>query len=451
MTFAILAAGEGSRLGEEGILTPKPLIEVGGECLLDRLVRIFSSHGADKIVVVINSRMTAVREHLDEIAPHYPLLRYIVADTPSSMHSLWAMRTLLQDDTFVLTTVDTIFREDDFARYLREGDFAVTPFVDDEKPLWVDTDGDGHITAFRDDGPCPYVSAGIYRITPAMMRVLSDCIGRGESRMRNFQRAILRAGIPVRAFPMERVYDIDHRDDIAKASRFLSEDILFVMRDRRFCKGRDDDEAIARSTGDCLQRLGYSVTYTDESRLSPSLLSRTWHTVLSMARSSEALDTLSCSAAPVINTPESVRRASRRSDDGAQAPCWVKRNGYTQHPLDVVFAPTEEERLRAMAGMRSRGIGDIVCQRHYEGREVKFYGVADRFFHPSGLPALQAAAENAAVEAGLSVYGGDAILLREQPQTASDIAVIDLNDWPSFSRCREEAAQHIAQYAIHQK
>ena len=170
-----------------------------------------------------------------------------------------------------------------------------------------------------------------------------------------------------------------------------------------------------------------------------------------MARSSEALDTLSCSAAPVINTPESVRRASRRSDDGAQAPCWVKRNGYTQHPLDVVFAPTEEERLRAIAGMRSRGIGDIVCQRHYEGREVKFYGVADRFFHPSGLPALQAAAENAAVEAGLSVYGGDAILLREQPQTASDIAVIDLNDWPSFSRCREEAAQHIAQYAIHQK
>jgi choline kinase len=451
MTFAILAAGEGSRLEAEGILTPKPLIEVGGERLLDRLVRIFSSHGADKIVIVINSRMTAVREHLDEISPRCPFLRYVVADTPSSMHSLWAMRTLLLDDTFVLTTVDTIFREDDFARYLREGDFAVTPFVDDEKPLWVDTDADGRITAFRDNGPCPYVSAGIYRITPAMMRVLSDCIGRSESRMRNFQRAILRAGITVKAFPMERVYDIDHKEDIAKAERFLSRDILFVLRDKRFCKGRNDDDEIARSVGECLQSQGYSVTYTDESELSPSLLSLTWHSVLSMARSREALDTLSGSAAPVINTTEAVTGVSRRRDDGAKAPCWVKRSGYTQDPRDVVFAQTEDERLRVIAEMHSRGIDDIVCQRHHEGREVKFYGVAGRFFHPSGLPALQAAAESAANAAGLVIYGGDAILLREHPQTASDIAVIDLNDWPSFSRCREEAAQHIAQYAIHQK
>lgn len=451
MTFAILAAGEGSRLEGEGILTPKPLIEVGGECLIDRLIRIFSSHGADRIVIVINSRMTAVREHLDEISQRFPILRYVVADTPSSMHSLWAMRSLLQDDTFVLTTVDTIFREDDFARYLREGDFAVTPFVDDEKPLWVDTDGNGRITAFRDSGPCPYVSAGIYRITPAMMSVLTDCIRNGESRMRNFQRALLQAGIPIKAFPMERVYDIDHRDDIAKAERFLSRDILFVLRDRRFCKGRSDDEAIAHATGNCLQSQGYCVTYADESELSPSLLCRTWYTVLSMARSSEALDTLSGSSAPVINTPESVRRASLRCDDGASAPCWVKRGGYTQHPCDVVFAPTEEERLRTIDEMRSRGIDNIVCQRHYEGREVKFYGIAGSFFYPSGIPALQSAAEGAAQKAGLAVYGGDAILLCEQPQTVNDIAVIDLNDWPSFSRCREEAAQHIAQYAIHQK
>ena len=129
--------------------------------------------------------------------------------------------TLLQDDTFVLTTVDTIFLEDDFARYLREGDFAVTPFVDDEKPLWVDTDADGRITAFRDNGPCPYVSAGIYRITPAMMRVLSDCIGRSESRMRNFQRALVADGLLLKAYPFSKVLDIDHASDIQKAEDFL--------------------------------------------------------------------------------------------------------------------------------------------------------------------------------------------------------------------------------------
>ena len=39
----------------------------------------------------------------------------------------------------------------------------------------------------------------------------------------------------------------------------------------------------------------------------------------------------------------------------------------------------------------------------------------------------------------LKIYGGDAII------GPDDIArLIDLNDWPSFSRCREEAAKAIA-------
>ena len=37
MKFGIIAAGEGSRLSSEGIGSPKPLVEVGGEKLIDRL------------------------------------------------------------------------------------------------------------------------------------------------------------------------------------------------------------------------------------------------------------------------------------------------------------------------------------------------------------------------------------------------------------------------------
>ena len=44
MKYAILAAGDGSRLMQEGELTPKPLVKVGGEALIDRLLRVFMAN-----------------------------------------------------------------------------------------------------------------------------------------------------------------------------------------------------------------------------------------------------------------------------------------------------------------------------------------------------------------------------------------------------------------------
>ena len=55
MKFAIIAAGEGSRLKEEGVAAPKPLVEVGGEKLIDRLIRIFRDNGAEEIDIIINN------------------------------------------------------------------------------------------------------------------------------------------------------------------------------------------------------------------------------------------------------------------------------------------------------------------------------------------------------------------------------------------------------------
>ena len=67
MKFAIIAAGEGSRLASEGINVPKPLIEVGGEKLIDRLIRIFMDNEAEEIVVICNDRTNLVSQHLLQI------------------------------------------------------------------------------------------------------------------------------------------------------------------------------------------------------------------------------------------------------------------------------------------------------------------------------------------------------------------------------------------------
>jgi NDP-sugar pyrophosphorylase family protein len=234
MKFAIIAAGEGSRLAAEGIQEPKPLVRVGGERLIDRLIRIFLQHDADEIVCICNNHTCETAQHLKDLQRDglygRPVpLRFVVKSTPSSMHSFFEISRYLQDGPFVLTTVDTIFREDEFADYLRafcryQGDalMGVTEYIDDERPLYVQTDDQLSVTAFLDkSSDCRYISAGIYGLQPSTLVSLSNSIARREHRMRNFQRALLSDGYKVAAWPFSKVLDIDHACDIRKAEEML--------------------------------------------------------------------------------------------------------------------------------------------------------------------------------------------------------------------------------------
>lgn len=234
MKYAIIAAGEGSRLQQEGVSSPKPLVKIGGEMLIDRLFRVFQQQDATEIVVICNEQMTEVRHHLQQIQQAGSLpLKFIVKSTPSSMHSLWELSPWLADEPFVLTTVDTIFREREFTDYVQtfqtlvgqqqaDGLMGVTDYIDDEKPLYVATDDDLRITGFLDACETSrYISGGIYGLTPRSLTTLQRCIERGESRMRNFQRALVHDGLLLKAFPFSKVLDIDHASDIQKAEEFI--------------------------------------------------------------------------------------------------------------------------------------------------------------------------------------------------------------------------------------
>ena len=47
-------------------------------------------------------------------------------------------------------------------------------------------------------------------------------------------------------------------------------------------------------------------------------------------------------------------------------------------------------------------------------------------------------AETVSALTGVDIYGGDAIVRED-----GGFCLIDFNDWPSFSRCRAEAAQAV--------
>lgn len=236
MHYAIIAAGEGSRLRNEGIATPKPLVRLGETTLLERLISIFRSRpDCEAVSVIINPEVEAFAETSPSPLPWARADNLIVDSTRGSMHSLHRLSPLLRSTGghFCLTTVDTVFQPAEFNAYLdamltdsdADGYMAVTTYIDDEKPLYITTDpADGMITGFF-DSPLPdahLVSGGIYALMASSLDILDDCMKAGETRMRDFQRALLASGMRLKAYNFSRIIDIDHASDIPKALSLLS-------------------------------------------------------------------------------------------------------------------------------------------------------------------------------------------------------------------------------------
>lgn len=232
MDFAIIAAGEGSRLAQEGVRSPKPLVQLHGVTLVDRLINIFIENRASSISVIVNEEMKEVQEHLKALNLPIPL-NLLIKSTPSSMHSFFELRHFLKGEKLCLTTVDTIFKEDEFKNYINafeqdqqlDGFMAATGFIDDEKPLYIEVDKDLIIRDFHDtrDQDYNYISGGIYCLKQNAIGILEKAIASDISRMRNFQRLLVKEGLKLKAYPFRKIIDVDHAEDIKKAEYFLNE------------------------------------------------------------------------------------------------------------------------------------------------------------------------------------------------------------------------------------
>ena len=514
MKFAIIAAGDGSRLAQEGITEPKPLVKVRGERLIDRLIRIFMGSNATEIVVICNEQMSDVASHLKMIQDeglnglHVPF-RFVIKSTPSSMHSFYELRHFLRDEPFILTTVDTIFDESEFHDYVlsfqdkiahgTDALMGVTDYIDDEKPLYVGVDNVMRINGYYDtpQADSRFISAGIYGLTASSLDILEACIEKGESRMRNFQRALVATGLRIEAYPLTKVFDIDHIEDIRKADEGVKNlsscckgKTLLIQRAACYSPNSEEkDLAILQEVGcffDNAKIIGEGEFVENFSTYNQLISAESlgavnaYYQIISMARSPKALDCLEQleqRGIRVLNPSVGIRACQRsnvdkvmrenhlplppdKGDDGY----WVKRaDTAAQSKEDVCFCHDWAEVEKIKSTFMQRGITDVVTQAHVKGDVVKFYGVegTDFFryyysgddtetkfgdeerngkpqYYPFSSSDLQTDAEKLACLLQTSIYGGDAII-----QEDGSYVIIDFNDFPSFSKCRKEAAKAI--------
>ena len=230
MSFAagVIAAGEGSRLSRSHPGTVKPLVSVAGRPLSHWVVGALSDAGASHLVVLTNSRGTAVPPSLARAFPGVSF-DFLSADTASSFESfrLVARRLAEREDSFLISTVDAILPASDLLRFWEEcraaradAGLALTAHVDDEKPLWADVDEAGIVSAVGDDARARRrVTSGLYFMTRAATKSLPEAAT--YSRLRDFWRALVSGGARVSGPTLSKAIDVDRPQDVAAAEAFL--------------------------------------------------------------------------------------------------------------------------------------------------------------------------------------------------------------------------------------
>lgn len=252
---------------------------------------------------------------------------------------------------------------------------------------------------------------------------------------------------------------------------------------------QESDAAIMRLVEKELTALGAEVKNFKESDNIPP----EYKIILHMSRTADTLQRLNKlknEGYIIINTPDAVNNCTRinltnilQENNIPQPehiiieqtnrippfkyPAWIKKgNGWSCRKEDVAYITTPQEAKTTFDTIKANGGTSAILCKHIEGDIIKFYGVGNTFFkyiypdventkfglekingaqkkHPFDTKQLQETALKAAAAPGLEIFGGDAIIT---PQ--GEIFIIDINDFPSFSQTREEAAHHIAAMLI---
>lgn len=218
----VLAGGDGSRLAATGITVPKALVPIGGRAQVARMVAACRRVGCETVTC-------AVRE---DLAPAVAAaiadsrVQVVAVRTLTSLHTLEAGLRAIGAGDVLCTLVDTVMPAADWDEAhrnavlaLRDADavVAVTPFVEDDAPLWADVAPDGAVRAFGKRGARDLVTGGVYWFSPAARLAATVAVDAGVMRLRGFLAGLIEGSHRVRAIEVRKIVDVDTSADLDAA------------------------------------------------------------------------------------------------------------------------------------------------------------------------------------------------------------------------------------------
>ena len=128
MKAIILAGGLGTRISEESVFKPKPMIEIGGKPILWHIMKIYSSYGVNDFIICLGYKGYYIKEYFSNYAMHMSDITFDLTKNSVEIHHQ-------KTEPWRITLVDTMERTQTGGRLKR-----VANYIDDDFCM---TYGDG--------------------------------------------------------------------------------------------------------------------------------------------------------------------------------------------------------------------------------------------------------------------------------------------------------------------
>jgi len=220
----IIAAGLGERFQNRGVATPKALLSVAGQTLLERTLAQFCEAGIRDLTLIFNEThgplcIRFIEEHFPDLKPDI-----IVKTTKSSFESFCEVSARIGAGPLLMTTIDSIYHPATLSKLLRRVEtfppgatvLGLTSFIDDEKPLYAQVAADWKIRSLGETRSA-WVTSGVYWF-PDRPRGLD----KSYPALRGFLADLIQRGLPVYGFDLGHSVDVDRPEDLTAAEAFVS-------------------------------------------------------------------------------------------------------------------------------------------------------------------------------------------------------------------------------------
>jgi glucose-1-phosphate cytidylyltransferase len=201
MKAVILAGGLGTRISEETVLKPKPMVEIGGRPILWHVMKIYSAHGINDFIICAGYKGYVMKEYFANYFLHMSDVTFDLSENRMEVHRrrsepwrvtivdtgeatmtggrLRRVRDYIGTDTFCFTYGDGVGDIDitrAIAFHREQGRKATLTGVQPPGRYGALEIEDTGVTRFQEkpEGDGGWINGGFFVLEPAVIEVVDD-------------------------------------------------------------------------------------------------------------------------------------------------------------------------------------------------------------------------------------------------------------------------------------